>query len=129
MHVGCSSAPAQLASRQQLQVQVISAACSLDDTVFQRHPEILFELERQACAAHAEQQDYVAAVQHCRQRLTPLASEHPQFMPALKVCSCSRRWQQQHSACLSLSRLCLHAHLVSLLIIDDAAGGNFQPAV
>ena len=66
-------------------VQVIGAACSVDEHVFEGHPEILFELERQACAAHVQQQDFVAAVQHCRQRLTPLASQHPAFLPALKV--------------------------------------------
>ena len=84
-------APVRLLARWQLPVQVISAACAVDDSIFQRHPEILFELERQACATHAEQQDFVAAVQHCRQRLTPLASEHPQFMPALKVSHCNGR--------------------------------------
>ena len=66
-------------------MQVIAAASLLDARIFERQPELLFELERQACAAHVQAQDFAAGAQHCRQHLTPLTTAHPSFVPALKV--------------------------------------------
>ena len=62
------------------------AVAGLGMQLGQQSPEILFELERQACADLVARGDPMAAVMHCRACLTPLACQHPAFLPALKVC-------------------------------------------
>ena len=66
-------------------LQVKEGVKALGMCMGEQCPEVLFELERQACAQSVADRDPMAAVLHCRACLTPLASQHPSFLPALKV--------------------------------------------